>query len=195
MFRRVLFNVTATLPITLIFLLAGAPLGHAQTPAPWTAAGSTGMVDEADAAAVQFGQTGQGISILHEAAFVRPSAPPTEVDLRYNVVAVDGLLTGDRHWVLRARVRDTGPAVVFARLMRVNLITGQSTELLTLQSNLFPPAEGFRRLSTGRPPCSDPGFVFNFMQNIYFVEVTLAKNGSNGQPAVAGLQIAPTTCR
>jgi hypothetical protein len=67
--------------------------------------------------------------------------------------------------------------------------------LVGLIGRISAPAAGFRRLSTGRPPCSDPGFAFDFTTNLYFVEVSLQKNGGSGAPALAGLQIRPTTCR
>jgi hypothetical protein len=46
-------------------------------------------------------------------------------------------------------------------------------------ANWFPAASS----SVGfpdRPPCSDPGFILDFQKNLYFVEVTLVKNGNYG---------------
>lgn len=155
----VAFRRAARAGLVLLVAAIAATGAAAQDRGPWTSVGSTGVPDEEDAAFVEFGQTGGGISIEHGTVFLRPNAPaPIQVEMRYNVVAVDELLTGGTDWALAARLRDNGgSALVFARLLEVDLRPGDQTELLTLESNLFPPAAGFRRLSTGRLHARPPG--------------------------------------
>jgi len=65
--------------------------------------------------------------------------------LRYNVVAVGGVVTGGDGILFAATFRDNGPgARVTLRLRRVNLATGLAETIATLDSNEFPPSGSFQ---------------------------------------------------
>lgn len=58
MFKSTLRSATAILWVLALasgIFVSAASTGDAQTAAPWTAAGSTGVPDEEDALAVEFG--------------------------------------------------------------------------------------------------------------------------------------------
>src|SRR5215475_752170 len=81
--------------VTLVPVAARAQSG------PWTSVGSAGTVDESDTGIVVFNQ---GIAAISAAAAVGAS-----LDIRYDVVAVDGVFGGDGLG-MTARFRDAGVA-------------------------------------------------------------------------------------
>jgi hypothetical protein len=100
----------------------------------WTTIGSVGTVDEADRNMVVF--DGGIVSMK--------SGATGTVLLRYNVVAVDDLFGGSGA-ELGVRFRDNGSeARVVVRLKRYNLETGETSTLLTLNSDNFDAREGFQ---------------------------------------------------
>ena len=132
----------------------------------WTTVGSAGTVDEDDQGRVAFRE---GVAEL------RADAPAqTQAEVRYNVVAVDGLFAGaGRRMVVR--YRDNGAeSQVVVRLKSYDLLTGATVTLLTFDSNTFAPSAGFQ--ARGIAVCS-PGWAFDFSTKAYFVEVQLIKTG------------------
>jgi len=150
----------------------------------WTTPGSTGIVDEADLSTVLLGSP---------LARVNPAAPlPTTVDLRYDVVAVDGLFGGDQQR-MTIRYRDEGAgAQVRVFLRQYTIGTGFTTTPLVFDSNAFPQLPGFQVRSVGTA-CFG-GFTFDFVNNVYFVEVELIKTTTAGNPVLGALQICLNIC-
>ncbi len=155
----------------------------------WTAAASTGAVDEADYAQVVF--TGS-------LATLTPAPAESQATIRYNVTAVDGLfanLTPTSWPALIVRYRDNGAnARVVARL-REHILNGpqegQTNTLITFDSDLHPSSGGFQTRAIG--DCGVfPQFQFATPQivRVYFVEVELSKTGTVGNPGLAGLAIS-----
>jgi hypothetical protein len=150
----------------------------------WTSPGSTPTVDEADLATTLLGSP---------LARVSGAAPlPATVDLRYNVIAVDGLFGGDQQR-MTLRYRDNGAgAQVLAFLRQQNILTGLITTPLVFDSDSFPPDSGFQVRSVGTA-CFG-GFAFDFVNNVYFVEVQLKKTAVGGNPVMGALQICLGIC-
>lgn len=150
----------------------------------WTSPGSTGVIDEADFAIALFGSA-QGR--------VRSSAPlPSTLDLRYDVVAVDGLFGGDAQQ-MTVRYRDNGAgARVRVFLRQKPFPDGPITTPLQFDSDAFAPAPGFQVRSVNTA-CFG-GFAFDFLNNVYFVEARLTKTTADGNPALEALQICLTIC-
>ena len=175
---------------TLILILLTSVLVLAQTPDSakiWTAAATTGAVDESSLGTVVF---------TDALATLTPPAPATGT-IRYSVVAVDGLfgnLTPTSWPELVIRYRDNGQfSRVYARL-REHILSGpqagQTNTLITFDSDLYPQSGAFQTRTIGN--CGIfPGFRFTDPPaiRVYYVEVDLSKSGTAGFPALAGLAI------
>jgi hypothetical protein len=111
------------------------------------------------------------------------------VDIRYNVVAVDGVFGGDGI-AFTSRFRDAGDSErVILRLKRYSLVNGVTQTLLTLDSNAYPPSPAFQVRSVGA--C---GVGLDFLNNAYFVEAQLIKSGAGGFPQLGGQRVSFTLC-
>lgn len=146
----------------------------------WTAVGSDGTVDEADLGVV---------ALSSNTAAIKPATVAASVEIRYNIVATEGLFGGEcSAKTLVARFADNGnSARVIIRLHTFNIRTGVSSVLATMDSNTFPPSNVAHAESvsfTGE---------FNFETNIYYIEVQLMKTGTSGNPLIRGLQICGVT--
>lgn len=152
---------------------------------PWTTVGSAGTVDEADLSEVLF--TG-GIASLRTTLPAQAS-----LTIRYNVVAVDGLLQGGDAVNMKVRFRDNGAnARVSVALRQYNFNTGLTTTRITFDSNSFAASNSYQVQSVNSRCFS--GNFFDFFNNAYFVEVTLIKTGSGGDPSLALVGIGSTLC-
>jgi hypothetical protein len=148
---------------------------------PWTAVGSTGVVDETDAAEV---------SMSAGIASIKPTAPAaTTVVLRYNVTSTPDLSDGGVNKAMTVRFLDNGAnARVRVRLISYNLSTGVSTTVVPLfDSDTLPPWSSYRQASV-----SDGCWVagFDFHANAYYVEVELSRTAADGTPAISIVRIA-----
>jgi len=145
----------------------------------WTTVGSDGAVDEADIGTV---------ALSANSAAVRGTVVSAIVDVRYNVVAVEGIFGGERNTkTLTVRLADNGAAAqVIVRLQQLNISTGVITMLVELNSNTFPPSVVAQRRSI---PFNCDRREFDFQNNIYFFEVQLIKTGAGGNPLIRAIQI------
>jgi hypothetical protein len=140
-----------------------------------------GTVDEADLGIATFNQ---GIASISAGAAVGSS-----LDIRYNVVAVDGVFGGDG-FALTTRFRDAGVSErVILRLKRYSLVNGATSTLLTLDSNAYPASAAFQTRSVGA--C---GVGFDFANNGYFVEAQLIRSGAGGVPQLGVMKVSFTLC-
>ena len=174
------------LPMLSILLVAmtttGLSTAWAQTD-PWTTVGSAGTVDEADTGIVLLGSPNAG-------SVTMPAAATGTLNVRYNVVAVDGALGGD-NYALTARFRDNGAnGRVIVRLKRYNLNTGVVTTLLTLDSNAFVGLDSFQT----RTVTSACGTSLDFFNNAYFMDVEIIKTAAAGTPALGSIKLGLSLC-
>lgn len=178
-------NILSLLGVILLIIgLINAPgAAWAQCPGgcrDWTTVGAAGTVDEADTRLVAFDSLGR--------VTVHPSVVQGTLNLRYNIVAVDGLF-GASCAELGVLFRDNGAAAgVVVHLKRANLVTGAITTLLTLNSNDFTARNGFQLRTVHR------SLHFDFFDFAYFMDVALLKTTGAGSPALAIIQLASVSC-
>ena len=143
---------------------------------PWTSVGSAGVVDEADTGIVEF--------VLGEARVRAAAAAGSVLNLRYNVVSLEGF-AGLGQYLLRARFRDNGDdARVQLNLRRYNT-TGPTTELHAFDSNAYAPQVGYQT----QQHCLLVNW--DFVAGPHYIEATLTKSAAGGQPALGTLQLIP----
>lgn len=154
-----------------------------QTVVKWSATASTGAIDEADLGifAVDLFQ-----------AYLKASAPlPANLEGRYNVAAVDGVKYGNNPGI-RVRYRDTGTSsAVKVYLREYNITSGASVTRMTFDSNSYPQAPGYQ---TKTKSYCNPPWTFDFNNKIYYVEASLQKTASTGNPGLIGIQLVSSTC-
>ena len=149
----------------LIASLLSVTTAWAQGNAPWTSVGSAGTVDESSLFLANLGSPLAGAVTM---------GGPGTVTIRYNVVAVAGLLRAANDTpmtILTARLLDHGAGEqVVVSLKQYNLYDpGAVTTLLTLDSDIFPASNLFQTHVVTY--CGS----FDFENNGYFVEVQLHK--------------------
>ncbi len=178
----------------------------------WTTVGSAGTIDEASTSKLVM--NGSFISFpdlilpplptdtfepAERLGFAAAALPLETVTgtVRYNVVATDGLFENGAYLGMRARLRDNGDnAQVVLRLYEVNIDTGATVPVLTLNSDSFPASANYQTVGTSIFVGSNR---INFQQNAYFIEATLTKKQSSvtpiggGKPGIAVIQLQKFT--
>src|SRR5262249_10201112 len=105
-----------------------------------------------------------------------------DLNVRYNIVATDGLFGGDRVG-MGLRYTDNGPnAHVVVHVREVNLHTGATANRMSFDSDAFPQAAGAQTQFVNTA-CSSGSF-FDFATNVYYLDVELTKAGAGGTPAL-----------
>ena len=169
-----------TVLLQLLLVIAVVVSSVSVAAAQWTTVASAGTVDETDLGL--FETVGSQVRIRNSAAL-----PATGV-VRYNVVAVEGVVGGNGI-VMNVRYRDNGAdARALFVLREFNFIRGATTTLLTLDSKTRPSSAAFQAQGI-----SDCGPGFDFSTSAYFVETTLTKT-VDGNPALQAIQVGFTTC-
>ena len=149
----------------------------------WTTVGSAGTVDEADMGIV--------LLELHKAT-IKPTLRAGTVNVRYNIVATEGLSGGDRIG-MQVRYTDNGAsAQVVVRLNEINLHTGATNTRISFDSNMFPQAAGAQLQGAGTA-CGSGSF-FNFTANAYYLDVEITKTGISGTPVLEGVNVCLNIC-
>lgn len=182
--------------ISVAALLVCASAARAQVPDIWSAAGVTGIVDEADKDMHQFNTTGS-VSIKY-------SIPSGTLDLRYPVhtmPAHDAPVGSCTE--MRAVLRDTGPGTrVILRLMQLGVGGGYEGQLTSLGGI---DSDTTKRLSRLNEPLAYAAYraclnvpspqPFDFAFFTYYVEAQLIKTaeGGNPGPGLMSVQICHTT--
>lgn len=177
-FRSFAAGRTAAVRIASVLaplLWSAAGVAHAQVH-PWTTVGSAGVVDEADTGIVEF--------VLGEARVRAAAAAGSVLDLRYNVVSLQGF-SGPGQYRLVVRFRDNGDAArVLLNLRRYNT-TGPTTQVHAFDSNAYAPQVGYQT----QQQCILVNW--DFVAGPYYIEATLTKSAAAGQPALATIQLIP----
>ena len=184
-----------TLIIPALVVLACASVASAQVVDVWSAAGVTGVVDEADLHIHAFNSTGS--------VSIKSSVTSGTLDIRFpiqtmpNHVAPAGACTE-----LRALLRDTGPGVrVIVRLMQLGIKSGFDGQLTSLgqidsdttarRTRLNEPLEYAEYRTCINVTAERP---FDFQLFTYYVEAQLIKTaaGGNPGPGLMAVQICHT---
>ncbi len=162
--------------------LSNPPPAAAQSKC-WTTVGSAGTVDEADTGIV---------SLALNNVTIKPTLSNATLNVRYNIVATDGLFGGDRIG-MGIRYADNGPnAHVAVRLREVNFQTGVTANRMSFDSNAFPQAAGAQTQFVGTACFS--GSFFDFSANVYYLDVEISKTGVGGTPVLGAINICHSFC-
>jgi hypothetical protein len=175
-----------------VITIAGVPGASAQTRI-WSAAGVTGVVDEANLNIHTFNSTGS--------VSIKSSVSAATLDIRYPVQTVPDLLApqpGDCA-EMRVNLRDTGPgARVIVRLMALSIFPGSGTRLTTLaaiDSDTRPPDGDATQYRSYKTCLNDPSpgseFIFDQAFFTYYVDAQLIKSTAGANPGLMSLQICP----
>ncbi len=198
-----IINCFLSLALLLTATLANTSVARADTDywlKAWTTVGSAGTVDEADTGKIVLQGSTIGFpepsTTTQQSAFAigLPLETVTAV-VRYNVVATDGLFEAGTHLGMRSRFRDDGNnAQVILRLIEVNIETGASSLILTLDSNAFTANANYQTQSVS----TFIGNRINFQENAYFIEATLIQKRSpisvfGGKPGISVIQLSRFT--
>lgn len=154
-------------------------LGGTAMAAPWTSIGSAGAADEADASLVDFANG--------EARMRADAANGSVLNLRYNIVALDGF-QGLNQVAWMTRFRDNGAGSRVRLYLRQYNKTGTTSTLATFDSNAYTPAVGYQ--SQTRCIAVD----WDFDEGPFFIEAELTKSATGGAPALGLTSLANTAC-
>jgi hypothetical protein len=192
--------------ISAVLVLAWAPAARAQVEDIWSAAGVTGMVDEADGNIHSFNSTGS--------VSIKSSVASGTLDIRFPVHTMPNHLVPEGACTeFSAVLRDTGPGVrVIVRLVELGVksgLEGRRTVLGQIDSDTTPrggrlnePLEYARYRTCLDIPTVRPALAvaqgsfrpFDFQLFTYYVEAQLIKTaqGGNPGPGLMSVQICNT---
>ena len=174
--------------VSVGFLLASAPGALAQGffPSVWTAAGVTGIVDEADLAIHVFNNTGS--------VSIKSSVASGTLDIRFPVQTLPVNSSPSGACVqMRARLRDTGAgARVVVRLMRLDVTTGSLRSLGEIDTDTEPLLEGNRYTLYQTCLAVPNAFPFDVATFAYYVQAQLIKTAPTANPGLMAVQICNT---
>ena len=161
-------------------ILSSSALGQSR---PWTAAGSTGTVDEDSTAISQF---------KNFAVTLQTGATGT-VRVRYNITAVDSLNRFCPASTSTVKVRfrnsdNTGAtAKVSFDIKFTNVLSGGSTVLYHFDSNGVSAGNAFTTFT------ASPSIDFDFAQNVYWIDATIFRNNAAQFADLGSIQLSETT--
>jgi hypothetical protein len=174
-----------TVAICFVFLALSAQAQTADIDRSWTTVGSTGTLDESsvgkvflDHSIVQMGRVVGGTTTTAKRRASIFTQTQSAV-IRYNVTPVDSFFvllrcstTPSPGITLRLRYLAAGSSArVVAKLIEVDLATGQETTHMTFDSRGGPLSDKYQvglERACGRQP-----FVFDFKRKGYYIEATL----------------------
>jgi hypothetical protein len=187
-------STTRTSLISAVIVSTSAAIAGAQSGSIWSAAGITGIVDEASSSIHKFNSTGS--------VSIKSSVSSGTLDIRYPVQTLSDLLVPQQGDCpeMRVNLRDTGSgARVIVRFMALSIASGAGTQLTTLaeiDSDDGPTAgdltqyRGYRTCINKLPPGSE--FLIDNAFFAYYVDVRLIKTTVTANPGLMSVQICPS---
>jgi hypothetical protein len=174
--------------ISAVFVLACPPAAFSQGffPSVWTAAGVTGIVDEADTTIHTFNNTGS--------VSIKGTVAGGTLDIRFPVQTLPVNTSPEGACVqMRARLRDTGAgARVFVRFMRLDITTGSLRSLGEIDTDTQPELGG-NHYSVYQTCLRVPNaFPFDVASFAYYVDAQLIKTAPTANPGLMAVQICNT---
>jgi hypothetical protein len=175
--------------ISAVLALACASAVSAQQgffPSVWTAAGVTGIVDEADTNIYVFNSTGS--------VSIKKSVASGTLDIRFPVQTLPNNESPEGACVqMRARLRDTGVgARVLVRLIRLDVTSGSLRSIGEIDTNTVPEFEG-DHYSVYQTCLNVPNaFPFDVGSFAYYVHAQLIKTTATANPGLKAVQICNT---
>lgn len=170
---------TILISVSLLSFWTYAGVNTLDTERRLTVVGSTGLIDEADLSIYQV--SGPNI-------FLKKSAPlPANLDVRYNIPAVNGIGLSDTQQ-MRIRYKDNGGySRVIVRLKETAISSGNTYTRMSFDSNSYPSSSSYQTRTIEVPYWVWWGF--DFVNNIYYLEASINKTSSSGDPVLTGIQI------
>jgi hypothetical protein len=169
------------LVFSLSVLLASIALPGVAQQSCWTVAGTSTIINQANLAAAL--QNGPTLTILGSAPL------PAILNGRQSVTGIlqdNG--TAPRGKQLLVRYRDNGPeARITVELRQINLFNGVATSLVMFNSDFLPQMDSYQ--VGGLSSSCVTGGGFDFLNNLYFVNVTVEKTGAGGNPGLWMIQV------
>ncbi|MCU1266140.1 MAG: hypothetical protein JWM21_2458 [Acidobacteria bacterium] len=168
-------------------ILTSSALGQAQNRS-WSAAGSTGTVDDDSTAIAQF---------KNFAVTLQPGINGT-ARVRYNITAVDGMNSFCPATASTVKVRfrnsdnNGNTAKVSFDIKVTNVLTGGSTVLYHFDSNAKGAGTAFTTFTDAAVPVD-----FDFAQNVYWIDATIFRSVASEFSDLGSIQIwesAGTAC-
>lgn len=189
---RSYFVSTILRSVAAVALIAGAvgiiiTTTKAQANRSWTAAGSSGTIDDDSLAIAQF---------KNFAVTLQPGVNGT-ARVRYNITAVDGMnqYCPATSTTIKTRFRnsDNGGSIakVQYELKVTNVLTGGSSTLYTFSSNGIGAGSAFTTATASQP------IDFDFASNVYWIDATIFRSVSSEFADLGSIQIwesAGTAC-
>ena len=189
---RKYFLSTGMLSVALIALIAGGvgvftTTAKAQANRSWSAAGSTGTIDDDSLAIAQF---------KNFAVTLQPGINGT-ARVRYNITAVDGMnqYCPATTSTIKTRFRNSdnngNTARVRYDLKVTNVLSGGSTIIYSFDSNGIGAGTAFTTAT------ATPAIDFDFAQNVYWIDATIFRSVSSEFADIGSIQIwesAGTPC-
>jgi hypothetical protein len=160
----------------------------------WSAAGVTGVVDEAGLNIYKFNSTGS--------VSIKSSVASGTLEIRYPVQTLQDLLIPQQGDCpeMRVNLRDTGTgARVIVRFMALSLFPGSGTQLTSLaeidSDKMSLPGDpneyrSYRTCINNLPPGSE--FLVDKAFFTYYVDAQLSKTTAAANPGLMSLQICPS---
>jgi hypothetical protein len=171
-----------------LLALGLAQSGKAQTPPPqcWSSAATSTVINTSDLNAAN--QNGPTLTINGSATV------PVGLSGRLSISGIfQDIGAFPQAKLLAARYRDNGSeSRIVLELRQVNVATGAAATLATFDSDAFAPSSVFQtnQVATG---CALNG-GFDFINNMYFLNVQVDKTGSNGNPGLWIIRVCTTPC-
>ncbi len=180
--------------ITTAIVVACGTIAAARSGSIWSAAGVTGIVDEAGLNIHKFNSTGS--------VSIKSSVASGALEIRYPVQTLEDLLVPQQGDCpeMRVNLRDTGAgARVIVRFLALSIFPGSGTRLTSLaeiDSDKSPVADdpdqyhSYRTCITSLPPGSE--FLIDKAFFTYYVEAQLIKTAAAANPGLMSVQICPS---
>ncbi|MGM9486483.1 hypothetical protein [Ideonella sp. YS5] len=169
----------STFAIRLAATLAIVTAATAASAAPWTTIGSAGVVDEADTGLIDFASG--------EARLRADAATGSVLNLRYNIVALEGF-TGLNQVAWLARFRDNGAGSRMRLFLRQYHPNGTTSTIDTFDSNSYASAVGYQT----RTRCT--AVDWDFADGPYYIEAELTRSADGGMPALGLMSLTNANC-
>lgn len=168
-----------TTTIRLATAIAIVTAATAASAAPWTSVGSAGVVDDADTGLVDFASG--------EARMRADAATGSVLNLRYNIVALEGF-TGLNQVAWLARFRDNGAGSRLRLFLRQYHPNGTTSTIDTFDSNSYASAVGYQT----RTRCT--AVDWDFAGGPYYIEAELTRSADGGMPALGLMSLTNANC-
>ena len=175
------------LALPLLAVYAGRSEAQVIGDQPWTTVGAAGTVGPGDTDDVNY-FTGGWMNLATGA---------TSAYIRYNVVAVDGLVATAGHLPTRTLMRvkfidpgETAHLTVTLKEFDLENGLGSAVHRMSFDSDDYAPSNGFQ---TRDLLCEAAAFDFDFVHKGYFLEVRLSRPAGGSNPGLALIQLGRTT--